>query len=133
MALLTTFCKECVRIALLDERRAEHGQLVCPSCGAAVAIVPGCSFSAEDYSLFEDLLQVVAERTVNRAESSALGADIARALQGNIDTHALLERLTARLPGLWPTQAVAGKNEQARRRALRLLRAIFEAKALQND
>lgn len=132
MALLTTLCSTCQRVALVDEKGAIAGHLGCSQCGTGVIVLPGCSFASNDRGLFDELLDVVSERNVQSAEAKTLAAEIARALQGSNDTYALLDRLTTRWPGLWPTQAAAGKNEQARRRALRLLRAVLEAKGLES-
>jgi hypothetical protein len=129
MALLTIFCGKCGQIRLEEQRQLLATGLRCSRCDAALGVVPGCTFSEEDRILFEDLKQVVAERTIPAPEARGLALDIAGVLRAGTD-HGLLERLTSRLPGLVPVQIAAGKNRAARQRALKVLRAIFEAKAL---
>jgi hypothetical protein len=131
MALLTTFCQRCARIALADERGAEQGRLACSSCGASVAILPGCSFTHDDASLFDDLLQVVVEANLTPDLIRQIAFEVAQTLRARGDTGPLLERLTVPLPGLVPLQIATGRNETARRQALRVLRAVLEAKGLE--
>lgn len=131
MALLTTFCQRCDRIALSDEREASGGRLQCGVCPAPVRIVPGCSFGPGDIGLFKDVLEAVVERNVRAAEARALAASIA-ATVGAAREDALLESMTGRFPGLLAIQVAAGANAEARRRALRLLRAILEACTLRS-
>jgi|SRR6478609_1296231 len=126
VALLTAFCGKCATIALVDQGQLLNGRLPCAGCGANLQVAPGCSFSEEDRELFDDLKQVVQERTVGVAEARNIALRIGSVLRTGAD-RGLLEELTTRLPGLMPIQLVAGTNQQARQRALRLLRAIFEA------
>jgi len=130
MALFTTFCKECAAIALIDEQHARDGRLPCPRCGASVAIVPGCSFTADEQELFDDLVQVVREGALPAGRAGPMAAELAQAVRAGSDTGPLLERLTKPFPGLLPLQAATGRNETARRRALRVLRAVLEAMSL---
>lgn len=131
MALLTTFCHECARTALLDELHFERGKLPCPVCGAELAIVPGCSFTNDDRALFDELVQVVREAPWAPAKLRQLAAEVAQTLRIGTDTTSLLERLTVPFPGLLPVQTTAGRNENARRQVLRVLRAVLEAMSLQ--
>jgi hypothetical protein len=128
MALLTTFCRQCAKVELSDQEQLLNGRIPCASCGANVRVVPSCSFAQEDRPLFDDLRQVVADRTVPPAEARAIATRIASILGSGRD-HEFLEQLTPRLPGLVPIQVATGANSHARQRALRLLRAIFEAMA----
>jgi hypothetical protein len=130
MAFLTVFCKECDRIGLFDEREAPGGAPPCSSCQSSLAIVPGATFASDARPLFEDLLQVVTERTIRPDEAKSLAWHIAQNLRSAADHGALLERLTVRFPGLLALQASVGQNREAALRALRILRAILEAKAL---
>ncbi len=129
MALLTTFCEECDWLGLEEEARLRQAGFSCRQCHGRAGVVPGVSFAAADQALFEDLQRVVAERTIPPPEAKSLAGDIASVLRTGADS-TLLERLTSRLPGLLPIQIAAGANPSARKRALMLLRAIFEAKAL---
>jgi len=129
MALLTTFCRRCAQVALSDQQHLLNGRLPCESCGDNVLVAPGYSFSEDDRELFEDLKQVVDDRTIEAEEAKQIATHIGSVLRSGVD-HDLLERLTNRLPGLLPIQTAAGTNRPARQRALRLLRAIFEAMAL---
>ena len=133
MALLTTFCKECEGIALVDESRAERGGLPCPRCGGRVAIVPGCSFTDDDRELFDDLRQIAGEGALRTGLPRRLGAELAQTLRAGTDTGPLLERLTGPFPGLLPIQTAVGRNEGARRRVLRILRAVLDAMSLKAD
>jgi hypothetical protein len=128
MALLTTFCRHCRKVDLSDQEQLLNGRTPCDSCGADVQVVPSCSFAQEDRPLFDDLRQVVADRTVTAAEARGIATRIASVLGSGRD-HEFLEQLTTRLPDLVPTQFATGANAHARRRALRLLRAIFQAMA----
>lgn len=131
MALFTTFCKECRAVALMDEHGADRGRLACPRCGSRVAIVPGCSFTSDEQELFDDLVQVVREGALPSGTPRQLASELAQTLRAGTDTASLLERLTVPLPGLVPIQTAAGRNESARRRVLRLMRAVLEAVSLQ--
>lgn len=128
MALLTVFCDK-LHIGLEEQQKLLNGGLLCPICGLPLQVVPVCSFSEDDREVFNDMRQVVTERTVGAQEAKALAADIAAYLRSGAN-HALLERLTGRFPGLLPIQLVAGGSRPAVQRALKVLRAILEAKAL---
>jgi hypothetical protein len=129
MALLTTFCSSCAQVALTDQRYLLNGRLPCLACGANLRVAPGCSFGEDERELFDELKQVVAERTIKLGEAKSVASQIADVVRSGTD-HGLLEQLTTRLPGLVPIQVAAGTNRQARQRALKLLRAILEAMAL---
>jgi len=133
MALFTTFCKECAGVALVDERLSEGGRLQCPACGAHVAIVPGCSFTTDEQELFNDLVQVTREGALQSGMPRQLAAELAQTLRAGTDSGPLLERLTMPFPGLLPIQTAVGRNETARRRVLRVLRAVLEAMSLQRE
>ena len=128
MAFLTTFCEECQRPALLEERRATQGLLTCVQCGGGAPVIPGCSFNADDVALFNDLCQIVAEGNLASAECRALSSAVDQALRTGSTGRLLLE-LTERLPGLIPTQAGSGSQASVNRRTLLLLRAILDATA----
>jgi hypothetical protein len=129
MPLLTAFCGPCAQVVLTGQEKMQHGRLACPACGTNLRVAPGCSFGEEDRVLFDELKQVVAERTVDAGQAASMASHIAGVLGSGTD-HDLLESLTTRLPGLVPIQIAAGANRRARQRALRLLRAILEAMAL---
>jgi hypothetical protein len=129
MALLTTFCDKCEQVGLVEQQYLLNGRLPCATCGANVRVAPGCSFGEDDRGLFDDLKQVVAERTIEPAEARNIALRIAGVLRAGTD-HGLLEQLTSRLPGLIPIQTAAGANPHARARSLKLLRGILEAMAL---
>lgn len=128
MALLTVSCGKCVHVGLEEQQELLRRGLHCRACNSTLHVLPSCSFSEQDRELFEDLRQVVTERTISGAEAKALAADIAGVLRSGSD-RGILERLTGRLPGLLPVQLVAGENKLARLRALKILRAILEAKS----
>src|SRR5687767_9073164 len=128
MAFLTTFCEECQRPALLDEQKASDARLVCPQCGGAAQVIPGCSFNADDCALFNDLCQVVSEGKLSAPECRSLSRAVDQALRTGSPGRLLVE-LTERLPGLIPTQVGAGNNASANRRTLLLLRSLLDATA----
>jgi hypothetical protein len=128
MALFTTYCDACERVALEDERALQGADKRCPACGNLLRIVPGCSLTEEERGLFDDLKEVVAERTISVDEARSLARQLAGAVRTGQD-QGLLDRLTMRLPGLLPIQVAAGANVGAKHRALKVLRAILEAKA----
>lgn len=128
MALLTTFCDECERVGLAEERVLAAGQPYCQTCSSALRIVPGCSLTEDERPLFEDLDVVINERTIGVAEARALARQIAGVVRSGQD-QGLLDRLTTRLPSLLPIQQVTGASPRAKQRVLKVLRVILEAKA----
>ena len=129
MALLAAFCGNCAQVTLLEQSRLLNDRLPCATCGGPLRVAPSCSFSERDRGLFEDLKQIVHESRFDAADARSTALRIATVLRAGAD-YALLEQLTARLPGLLPIQTAAGSNQQASQRVLRLLRAILEATAV---
>ncbi len=110
-----------------------QGRLSCPRCGGNVAIVPGCSFTTDEQELFDDLAQVAREGALQAGRPRQFATELAQTLRAGADTGPLLERLTVPFPGLLPIQAAVGRNEGARRRVLRVFRAVLEAVSLDGE
>lgn len=129
MALLTTFCAICDQVTLQNEQGLLAGSRGCKVCGKPLRIVPGCSLNEDERELFDDLREIISERTIEADEARRMARHIAGALQSGKD-QSLLDHLTGRLPGLLPIQMAVGANLVARRRVLKVLRTILEAKSL---
>ena len=129
MAFLTTFCDQCQRVALLEEKGWAADQMACTTCEGFARILPGCSFASGDKVLVEDVSQVIAEGKLSAGEAQAMAHGIERELWKGVSAH-LLDSLATRLPGLVLVAESGGNIPSGQRRVLLLLKTILDAIAM---
>lgn len=126
MSFVPSLCLGCWRVHLASLSAAQSGKVACKSCGGEARIAPGCSFPPAEEEAFEELSAIVAEGSLSSTEARGYAAQVEQALASG-SYGARLEILSARLPGLLPHQAAAGKSAAAQRRILVKLKTILEA------
>lgn len=126
MSFLPTKCGSCRRVALLSLSHGTEGSFTCQSCGAPASVVPGCTFGSADLEPFREASEVIAEGRITQVEALSLSIRIERVLWSG-GHQELLEGLCERLPGLLPMQIAARSNPIAQKRALTMLKVIFDA------
>ena len=125
---LAALCEGCERVTLVALDAFGSSKLCCESCKTALRVVPSCSYARADFELFDELSQTVADGGVTPHEARMLTGEVARALA--LDSFkACSETLAVRLPGLLPFQLVTGSNVAVHRKAIQMLRTIFDALA----
>lgn len=127
MLFLPTSCETCRRVTLRPENESDRGEFVCTFCTATAHVVPGCSYTEGDATLFSELSQIVAESAVSRIEAEQLALDAHEACTAGLERE-VLARLRARLPSLTRTQGIS--RVQRPRKALLMLATIFDALAV---
>ena len=125
---LVVFCTSCRRVSLAEASEARGGPLACSSCQGIGRVIPSCSYAAADLGLFAELSEIVAEGRIDALEAARLSFQAERSL-GTRSLGPFFETLSSRLPGVTPIQLNIARDRPAQRRALTMLRSIFDALA----
>lgn len=128
MSYLATLCDQCQRVSLVPLHGFTGKKPLCRECDEPLRVVPSCSYSAGDLSLFREVSDTVAEINISATEAQWLGRDVSDALWSG--SHGpCWDKLSVRMPSLMPLQLVIGSNHARRQRALQMFKTIFEALA----
>jgi hypothetical protein len=127
--LLATVCEPCRHVGLQDFGPNGADGATCARCGAAVSVVPSCSYNAADIELFDELRDLVAQGNVTAREALQLAKAAVNALESRSFAH-FYDGLSQRLPGLSPVQLLFLRKPGLQQRATAMLRTIFDGLAI---
>jgi len=124
MRYLPARCEACSGVTLVLEAICSFGETFCPECQAPASVLPGCSYSADDLPLFQELRGLL-----QRAELSATEAGeivlILDSLSSTSDDRQTFSHLVDHVPSLAPAQVVLASHPAKLRQALTLLSTLI--------
>jgi len=125
MLLLPVYCEACARASLVSPAEREHG-LVCPSCTAAVRVVPGPAYRETDRSAFEEIEAAVSGARLGGAEAYILAEALREMLRGEYVSELVVARAIERLPSLAAARATLSRYP---RHGVGMLMTILSARS----
>jgi hypothetical protein len=128
MSYVPVRCDACGVVSLTSERACWYGETVCPDCGAQARVLPGCSYSETDLTLFADLRSLLQQAELSATDTAEL-ALVMEQFRFCEDHRQAFANLVEHLPSLAPALTILMSDPTRIRAALTMLSTLVRYRA----